>query len=81
MTLFSSQVAFTGTGTSICLFGSDTVQPITHVRKEVLAFSSSHHQDPGKRIFCVVSRWLRFGVVRVFLFILTFRVRPSGVPA
>ena len=66
MTLFSSQVAFTGTGTSICLFGRDTVQPITHVRKEVLAFSSSHHQDPGKRIFCATSRWLRFGEVRFF---------------
>lgn len=81
MTLFSSQIAFTGSGTSIRPFRRDTVQSITRVREEVLAFSSSHHQDPGKRIFCATSRWLRFGEVRVFLSILTFKVRPSGVPA
>ena len=79
MTSFSSQVTFTGTGTSIRLLGRDTVPSIIRVHKEVLAVSSSHCQDPGKRIFCAVS-WLWFGAVGVFLFILTFKGRPSGVP-
>lgn len=79
MPSFSSQVTFTGPGTSMRLLGRDTAPSIIRVRKEVLAVSSSHCQDPGRRTFCAVS-WLWFAAVAVFLFILTFKGRPSGVP-